>query len=420
MEQTDLDLSACSQWHKMAELRLLSGDETETVFVLMPDVWNLMPTAELWADLKEAREDSESPLPDVPSLVVQPSEGFALSTLSLASLLEPRASQSRDAFEVGLISELFSEMLQRDFGLQLYHSLCSLPQNPTATLPDFEMQAEESSAALDEKAKKTSKDVANKEAGDAKSTTKEEDEMEIKMDEESEESEVHVEEEAESQTEVEEAMSDDIELPRRVLLSWVFFDRQLSGFLREEDVQNIILSLGLYLTTAQAQDLTRKMSVDGKCMYRKLCSRWTDSDDVSCDLSAQGNKSLLPGLPRKEKGSTRRSSSNQNPDVVNYKGSVLNIPNLLRHLESSKAAQQQMEKRLADLQAMLEAAQAKPDSDEEEKLKSRMEKVEALNKTYEKTLKENAGHMLTVIEKMQKMVDQTTSLTRTKDIRVNN
>lgn len=41
------------------------------------------------------------------------------------------------------------------------------------------------------------------------------------------------------------------ELPRRVLLSWVFFDRQLSGSLREEDVQNILLSLGLYLTTAQ-------------------------------------------------------------------------------------------------------------------------------------------------------------------------
>ncbi|KAF5896086.1 cell cycle and apoptosis regulator protein 2-like, partial [Clarias magur] len=53
-----------------------------------------------------------------------------------------------------------------------------------------------------------------------------------------------------------------------------------------------------------------------------------------------------------------------------------------------------------------EAAKAKPASDEQEQLKSRLEKVEALNKTYEKNLKENAGHMLTVIEKMQKMVDQ--------------
>lgn len=92
-----------------------------------------------------------------------------------------------------------------------------------------------------------------------------------------------------------------------------------------------------------------------------------------------------------------------------------------------------------------EAAKAKPVSDEQEQMKSRLEKVEALNKTYEKNLKENAGHMLTVIEKMQKMVDQvktgnlasfhscqifeteiltsgfcffqTTSLTRTKDVK---
>lgn len=418
MEQTELDLSACSQWHKMAELRLLSGDETETVVVLMPDVWNLMPTAEEWDKLKEERGEEEPPLPDVPSLVVRPSAGFTLSTLTLASLLEPRTSQSRDAFEVGLVSELFGEMLQRDFGLQLYHSLCSLPQTPTATLPDFEIQAEDSSAALDDEATKTSKDVPKKEASDAKTTTnkEEEEEMELKMEEEPEESEFQ--EEAESQTEVEEALSDDIELPRRVLLSWVYFDRHISGFLREEDVQNILLSLGLYLTTAQAQDLTRKMAVDGKCMYRKLCTRWTDSDEVACDLSAQGNKSLLPGLPRKEKGSTRRSASNPNPDVVNYNGTVLNLPNLLQHLENSKAAQHQMEKRLADLQATLEEAMARPDSDELEKLKSKLGKVEALNKTYEKTLKENAGHMLTVIEKMQKMVDQTTSLTRTKDVKV--
>ncbi|XP_026799811.3 cell cycle and apoptosis regulator protein 2 [Pangasianodon hypophthalmus] len=430
MDQTALDLSACTQWHKMTELRLLSGDTVETVVILMPDVWNLVPTAEEWAKLQEARGEDESSLPDVPSLVVQPTAGFTLSTVSLSSLLEPRMSHSRDTFEVGLVSELFSEMLQRDFGLQLYHSLCSLPQTPNPTLPDSEIQAEDSSAALDDEAKKTSKDMRKKGASDAKKTANKEgeEEEETKMEDEQEEIEHQAEdqEEAESQAEVEETLTadvldsqslKDIELPRRVLLSWVFFDRQLSGSLREEDVQNILLSLGLYLTTAQAQDLVRKMSVDGKCMYRKLCSRWTDTDEVACDLSAEGNKSLLPGLPRKEKGSSRRSSSTANPDVVNYKGTVLNIPNLLQHLESSKAAQHEMEKRLAYLQAILEEAKSKPVSDEQEQLKSRLEKVEALNKTYEKNLKENAGHMLTVIEKMQKMVDQTTSLTRTKDVK---
>ena len=40
-------------------------------------------------------------------------------------------------------------------------------------------------------------------------------------------------------------------LPRSVLLSWVFFDRKLEGSLREQDLQSILLSLGLYLTPDQ-------------------------------------------------------------------------------------------------------------------------------------------------------------------------
>lgn len=41
-----------------------------------------------------------------------------------------------------------------------------------------------------------------------------------------------------------------------------------------------------------------------------------------------------------------------------------------------------------------------------EELRSRVEQAEKLNKLYERNLKENAGHMLAIIEKMQKMVDQ--------------
>lgn len=37
----------------MAELRLLSGDKMETVVILMPDVWNLVPTMDEWAKLQE-------------------------------------------------------------------------------------------------------------------------------------------------------------------------------------------------------------------------------------------------------------------------------------------------------------------------------------------------------------------------------
>lgn len=37
----------------MAELRYLSGDKMETVVVLLPDVWNLVPAEEDWAKLQQ-------------------------------------------------------------------------------------------------------------------------------------------------------------------------------------------------------------------------------------------------------------------------------------------------------------------------------------------------------------------------------
>ncbi|KAI4901034.1 hypothetical protein NFI96_034308 [Prochilodus magdalenae] len=439
-EQTALDLTACTQWHKIAELRLLTGDTTETVVILLPDVWNLVPTAEDWAKSRNEQKDDESPLPEKPSLVVQSSEGVTLSTLSLSSLLE----RSKDAFEVCLAGELFSEMLQRDFGLQLYHSLCSMPPSPGS--PHSKAKAEDNSTALEEEPKKTDKQVKKKSASDSKKKKTKEEELEeedIVMKDEQDQTEKQSENQKESKNQAvgdeelpsgtsdapavkdnDQPMDQSIELPRRVLLSWVFFDRQLTGHLKELDLQNILLSLGLYLNTAQAQDLVRKVSVGGQCLYRKLCSRWTDPEEVPQDLSAEGNKGLLPGLPSKERGSSRRSASNTNSDVVTYKGTTVNIPNLLQALESTKAVQQELEKRLANLQASLEAAEAKQESDQQEQLKSKLEKAETLNKAYEKSLKENAGHMLDVIEKMQKMVDQlhfspprlqTTILTRTKE-----
>ncbi|XP_072514795.1 cell cycle and apoptosis regulator protein 2 [Salminus brasiliensis] len=425
-EQTALDLTACTQWHKIAELRLLTGDKTETVVILLPDVWNLVPTAEEWAKSRNEQKDDESPLPDVPSLVVQPASGLTLSAVSLSSLVD----RTKDSFEVCLMAELFSEMLQRDFGLQLYHSLCSLPNGPDAP----HSKAEDNSTTLEEESKTTEKQAKKKGASDTKKKKTKEVEMEEEETEMKNEQERQTESQKESKNQAvgegevtsgasnNQSLKDNdqplgycAELPRRVLLSWVFFDRQLTGHLREQDLQNILLSLGLYLTTAQAQDLVKKTLVGGQCQYRKLCSRWTDPDEVPYDLSAEGNRGLLPGLPSKERGSSRRSTNSTNSDVVNYKGTVLNIPNLLQALESSKAVQQELEKRLANLQDTLEEAVAKHESDQIEQLKSRLEKAEVLNKAYEKSLKENAGHMLDVMEKMQKMVDQTTILTRTKE-----
>lgn len=58
-----------------------------------------------------------------------------------------------------------------------------------------------------------------------------------------------------------------------------------------------------------------------------------------------------------------------------------------------------------------DAAEARQASNEQEhgqqkELKKKLEKAEMLNKTYEKSLRENTGQMISVIEKMQRMVEQ--------------
>ncbi|KAL1267128.1 hypothetical protein QQF64_002803 [Cirrhinus molitorella] len=430
-DQTALDLSACTQWHKMAELRFLSGDKMETVVVLMPDVWNLVPAEEDWAKLRHKQLDGDLSLPEGPSVVIHPSAGLNLSVVSLSSLLEPQTPQTRDSSEVSLMAEMFSEMLQRDFGLELYQCLCRLPQG---IKEDNSAHMVHQTAHTDEdEPKKSDKQVAKKKGLiDAKKRKLKDKDEEKETEDETEPSEKQSEHLKESKThgaggdgqsgsasdnhpskDSERPLGWTEELSRKVLLSWVFFDRQLTGSLREADLINILLSLGLFLSPAQAQDLVRKAAVGGLCLYRNLCSRWSDADQTDGSVGAEGNKAMLAGQPCKERASARRTS---NTDLVNYRGNVINLPNLLQTLESSKATQRELEKCVAAMQSRLEAAEARQVSNEQEQgqqkeLKRKLEKAETLNKTYEKSLRENSGQMISVIEKMQKMVEQTTALT---------
>ncbi|XP_043087544.1 cell cycle and apoptosis regulator protein 2 isoform X2 [Puntigrus tetrazona] len=417
-EQTALDLSACAQWHKIAELRYLSGDKMETVVVFLPDVWNLVPTEEDWAKLRENQPDGDLSLPEDPSVVFQPSAGLNLSVVSLSSLLEPQTPQTRDSCEVSLMAEMFSEMLQRDFGLELYQCLSRLPQGPG--------DKEDSSAQTEDEPKKPDKQTAKKKGLiDAKKRKLKEKDGERETEDAAAPDETEHLKESRSQSAGGDGKSGGVsdkdgerplgwtpELPRKVLLSWAFFDRQLTGSLREADLLNILLSLGLFLSPAQAQDLVRKAAVGGLCLYRNLCARWSDGDGTDSGVTAEGNKAMLPGQACKERASARRTG---NTDLVHYRGNVINLPNLLQTLESSKAGQRELEKCVSSLQARLETAEARQASNEQEQghqkeLKRKLEKAEMLNKTYEKSLRESSGQMISVIEKMQRMVEQTTAL----------
>ncbi|KAJ8400107.1 hypothetical protein AAFF_G00401460 [Aldrovandia affinis] len=422
-EQTGLDLAHCSQWHKMAEVRYLCGGEVETVVFYLPDVWRTLPTEEEWAEQRasaqeEHDEDSAVPLPEDPALVVCPCPGTSLSSFPLSSLLEPRNSQSQDAFEVGLGAEVFSEMLQRDFGLQIYHSLCSLPQDPAPT-PDLRREK----TAAHPRRMNPERDKSMEERDENRPENKD-GESETAADE------------GKTQTadNSDPASAKDHDRPtgwspvlsRRVLLSWVFFDRQLVGSLRGQDLQDILLSLGLHLTPAQARELVSRAAVEEVCQYRRLAARWEDPEHRDTDINLQGNRALLPSGPVKGGASMRRSGGGSSVDVVTHKGTVVNIPNLLHSLDREETLRQGLEQRIAALQARLVESESEAESvqhkyetlsalrEGQEDLRERMERAERRNSAYEKSLKENAGHMIAVIEKMQKLVDKTTSLAESR------
>ncbi|XP_063067711.1 cell cycle and apoptosis regulator protein 2 isoform X2 [Engraulis encrasicolus] len=466
LQQTGLDLMPCTQWYKMAEMRYLTELRVETVVFMMPDVWNLpqIENEDLPPKEEEPEEGEEpAPIPPVPTgLEVTPLPGSTLPVLSLASLLEPQTSKTtQEAFEVGLMAELFCEMLQRDFGLQLYRCLSCLPLLPAASkAQDGAAEAADNAAATaaataaKEEPKKGKRRAAKEGKKKKGSEEPKEDNTEVKKEAEEVEGDGEeekakpeetgsVEEDTKSSENaeglVEEEKTADSAgnhtakendrpwgwspvLPRSVLLSWVFFDRKLDGSLREADLQNILMSLGLYLTPGQAMELVKKSSLSNLCQYRKLCAQWDDSE-LPSDVSLQGNQALLPGPAATAKSSSRRSGAKGGggaaAEMVSYKGVQLNIPSLLLALEKATQLQRALETHVGVLQTKLVEVQLGKESQEEaaqgsEELKRRAEQAEKLNKQYERSLKENAGHMLTVIEKMQKMVDQTTSLTDSK------
>ncbi|TRY88149.1 hypothetical protein DNTS_029452 [Danionella cerebrum] len=320
---------------------------------------------------------------------------------------------------VGLTAELFSEMLQRDFGLQLYQSLCCLPQ--TSNVPQSCSEKDDTShSPTQDNIKNLDKTMTQKELRDTKKQKLKEDKemVDLTLVDECEAEEKHLELKRKNEGgDVARPVCWTEELPRRMLLSWVFFDRQLTGRLMETDLINILLSIGLSLSRSQAQDLVRKAAVGGFCIYRNLCHRWTNEEesDISVRFEVSGNKVLLPSQPIRDGGSLHDSS---NTHMVNYKGNVVNLSKLLQSLESSKAAQRNLEKSVSCLQTRLNAAQAMLASSEQQlklqpELKRKLEETEALKKTYEKSLRENAGQMISFIEKMQSMVEQTTTLTNT-------
>ncbi|KAL0965266.1 hypothetical protein UPYG_G00279030 [Umbra pygmaea] len=391
-EQTGLDLSSCTHWSKIAELSFVCEGKLETVEGAL--------------------------LPAAPCLVARPPPGLNLCSVSLSSLLENHTSKTtKEAFEVGLLAELFSEMLQRDFGLLLYGCLSTLHSAHTTS-----EKRKNDKKRVDRRSKRFQErgETRGRAACDGEEESEDDEEMDVKTTDEDKEQEPENVGKQGIDCENTDCLVKDNVLSRRVLLACVFFDRKLTGNLRRADVHNILQSLGLWLTPSQVQGMLDKVCVEGLCPYRKLASRWEEPEQPEPDISIEGNRALFRGAPVKEKAIGRRSGGSRGvtaagvgAEVVSYKGGVVNIPSLLKALEEADRTRRALELRIADLQSTLVAGAAVT-QEQEEALSGRLDKVERRSLSYEKKLKEDAGHMMALIQKMQEMVDKTTNLTQSK------
>ncbi|XP_058127596.1 cell division cycle and apoptosis regulator protein 1-like [Anopheles ziemanni] len=216
-------------------------------------------------------------LPEKPHMIVHPSRmaksgKFDCSIMSLSVLLDYRLEDTKEhSFEVALFSELFNEMLTRDFGFNIYRALCEMPSRKqesddskkdgpadgkaTAETSAATSNGEESSGKTSEKGDETKKKSAHaddKEPRDRKRSRRSEtpDGDRVSRDKDS-----------------------SIVINSELLLSFVYFDVTHCGYIAEKDVEDLIYTLGLNLSRSQIRKTVAKATTREPWYYRKLTDK---------------------------------------------------------------------------------------------------------------------------------------------------
>uniref|UniRef100_H3ATA2 Cell cycle and apoptosis regulator 2 n=1 Tax=Latimeria chalumnae TaxID=7897 RepID=H3ATA2_LATCH len=526
---TGIDLSACTQWFRFAEVRYVHSGESaqvETVVIFLPDVWQCVPSLLEWeamsvqhneapsdsvmsadkgseafpywpddvlkhslifldTETDKVEQDLQVPcsLPEQPAIIVHPNRKF----MSGNSVVQEKKKKEFLFLQALLVSELFHEMLQRDFGFRIFKALLVLPEKdmPSAKpkpekneskQEDEKGETKESPGAAEEpsdiKEGTDDTDVIMKEDGkgseqkenanhglnDTVRTENEDDETSLlssedilllQEDEVDDFDRVSLEDEerksnASNLSELESGSLQEIDkelktivlLPRDVLLSFVYFDHNLCGYIRHKQLEELLYTLGLHLSKAQVRPLVKKVITNHACYYRKLNYSETEwaIDSLSSKIHIhedllQGNQKLLPTSSHSST-SEKQKTDIKNSDFVLLNGGLVHVGTLLEKLERSESSRIQMEKKIDSLKTQLGEATAqvaevdavnKSLTTELQELQKRLAETEEKLKAAEKLktdcqrrLKENSKGLMSLTEQIQKLVNRTNSLIEEK------
>uniref|UniRef100_A0A0L8HFD5 SAP domain-containing protein n=1 Tax=Octopus bimaculoides TaxID=37653 RepID=A0A0L8HFD5_OCTBM len=213
---------------------------------------------------KRRREEKEQAmmerkynLPDKPSIIVHPSTTakggkFDCTVMSLSVLLDYRQEDNKEhSFEVSLFAELFNEMLMRDFGFKIYKALVLAPEKKDEEKlkkkSDDKSIKEKDLKKIEEEKSEKKKEEENPKEMNGNEEDMEEDEPDDEDDDEDKKDRVGKRDRDEKKKEKKKFYTFDPAL----LLAFVYFDQNHTGYLLDKDIEEIMHTVGMQLSRAQ-------------------------------------------------------------------------------------------------------------------------------------------------------------------------
>jgi len=296
------------------------------------------PTEEVTVVLDERQKEkiaSSYKTPSTPCIFVHPntkakSGKFDCRVESLSVLLDYRTEDNKEGtFEVSLFAELFNEMFIRDSAFKLYKAIHNAHEKPKEKKEDKKEDIE-----VDKSEDKT----------ESKDESKEEVKEEDKPTEEKREPSVEITEEKEKIM---------ITKDKDLLLGCSYFDLSHCGYIESKDVEDILFPLELDLSRAEIKKLASKLAIKDQVAYRTLIDGEEGEDDIesthekdaNVEELASGFKKFIPGDDK-----NRASEINMSENMVQYKGSVIDVAKLQEKLDKSERVRSATDLKLIELQ----------------------------------------------------------------------
>jgi len=252
--------------------------------------------------LEESDESRRLDFAAIRQILVHPSRTakggkFNCALTSLSVLLDYRPEDTKEhTFEVSLFSELFNEMLMRDFGMLVYRSVASDAKRKDGKR-DTKEEDDAAAAAADRKKKKLDKKK---------------------------------------------------ELNHPLLLAFSYFDLSHCNYIASKDLEDLFLTLGMQLSRAQVRKLLHKViTTDDSLRYKRLVERSSKEDDVdhvdSLHPAAAAAAAVAVGVTSENSDELGNGVDEKQSNLVLVNGCYVDVEQLLSRLHQSEESRRETE-----------------------------------------------------------------------------